>query len=194
MGKTSQGLCRYWWAQKSTTNLFHRIFCNTAYGLIMPWGSDQSAPSQIFAARLALAMPEAGFRNIKEITGPNSNHHHATLLDTSEMLLVYETVDAAPNIVMQRGPFDVWYPLADGSFPVAGKLSEQVPQGGDLHAAVGPQNTVWVAFSDASGPCAGSKTRAIAVPPAGSTASPLPMRPARGHEGHREFHHRKPLL
>jgi hypothetical protein len=76
----------------------------------MPCDWDQPAPSQIFAARLALAMPEAGFRNIKEITGPNSNHHHATLLDTSEMLLVYETVDAAPNIVMQRVPFDIRRP------------------------------------------------------------------------------------
>ena len=55
-------------------------------------------------------------------------------------------------------------PQCTDPFSEAHTLAEQVPQGGDLHAAVGPQNTVWVAFSDASGPFAESKTRAIAVP------------------------------
>jgi hypothetical protein len=202
-------------------------FFDAAHGLITTWGSGQLVPSQIFAARLDLAIPETGFRDIKEITGPDSNHHHATLLDTGEVLLVYETVDAAPNIVMKRGtfhtlsdalvitvtdtaagerfPFAVavggqvlilwhedtgntlqykWYILADGSFSDAGRLSEQVPQGGDLHAAVGPQNTVWVAFSDASGPFAESTTRAIAVPSGGQPDQPQLLQSPHGHPKH----------
>jgi hypothetical protein len=184
-------------------------FCDAAHGLITTWGSGELVPSQIFAARLDLARPEAGFRTIKEITGPGNNHHHATLLDNGDVLLVYETGAAAPNIVMQQGPFDTllnapvitvtdtaagerfpfavaaggkvlilwhedagntlqckWYDPHNATHPFseAHTLAEQVPQGGDLHAAVGPHNTVWVAFSDASDPFAESKIQAIAVP------------------------------
>jgi len=183
-------------------------FCDAKHGLITTWGSGELVPSQLFAARLDLARPEAGFRTIKEITGP-TNNHHATLLDTGEVLLVYETGGPAPNIMMKRGTFDTladapvitvtdtaagerfpfavaaggqvlilwhedagntlqgkWYDPhnADNPFSEAHSLAEQVPQGGDLHAAVGPRNTVWVAFSDAAGPFAESKTRAIALP------------------------------
>ena len=88
-------------------NLGRATFFDAAHGLITIWRSGQQRPSQIFAARLDLAKPEAGFRTIKQIPGPTSRHHHATLLDTGEVLLVYETLDTAtPNIVMKRGSFD----------------------------------------------------------------------------------------
>jgi hypothetical protein len=147
------------------------------------------------------------------------------------VLLVYETVDAAPNIVMKQGPFDTlanapvitvtdtaagerfpfavaaggkvlilwhedagntfrckWYDPhnVDDPFSEAHRLADQVLQGGDLHAAVGPHNTVWVAFSDASGPFTESKTRAIAVPFGGPPDMPQSqlLQSPHGHPKH----------
>jgi Family of unknown function (DUF6519) len=85
-------------------SLGHGMFFDAANGLITTWGrSGQFGPMQIFAARLSLTMPEAGFSTVQQITGPSGGFHHATPLDTGEALVVYETVDTAPNIVMKRG-------------------------------------------------------------------------------------------
>jgi hypothetical protein len=86
-------------------------FLDATNELITTWLLSQPQPgtSQLFAARLSLAMPEAGFRIIKQITGSSGTTHHATLLDAGEVLIVYETaveVGGAPNILMKRGTFD----------------------------------------------------------------------------------------
>jgi hypothetical protein len=80
------------------------MFFDAAHGLITTWGrSGQFGPMQIFAARLSPTTPEAGFSAAQQITGPSGGFHHATLLDTGEALVVYETADAVPNIVLKRG-------------------------------------------------------------------------------------------
>jgi hypothetical protein len=81
----------------------HGTFFDAANGLITTWTASQSQPvltEQIFAARLSLDRPEAGFDTIQPITGPGRGGSHATLLDTGEVLIVYTT---GQNIVMKRG-------------------------------------------------------------------------------------------
>jgi Family of unknown function (DUF6519) len=91
-------------------------FFDAANGLITTWRrSGQFGPTQIFAARLSLAMPEAGFSAAQQVTGRIGGSHHATLLDTGEVLIVYETEGTegeAPNIVMKRGMLETLTPTS----------------------------------------------------------------------------------
>ena len=88
-------------------------FFDAAHGLITTWEFGpiwcrrrSSLPGWI------LARPEAGFRTSSRSLDRAARYHHATLLDTGEVLIVYETVDAASNIVMKRGMFDTLTPTA----------------------------------------------------------------------------------
>jgi hypothetical protein len=86
-------------------------FFDAANGLITTWRrSGQFGAPQLFAARLSLATPEAGFRNIQQITGTIGNFHHATLLGTGEVLIVYDTAAAVPDVVMKRGMLETLSP------------------------------------------------------------------------------------
>jgi hypothetical protein len=87
-------------------------FFDAANGLIRTWGrSNLIGLWQIFAARLSLVMPEAGFSPVQQITGPSGSFHHAILLDTGEALIIYETeLTGEPNIVMKRGLLDTLNP------------------------------------------------------------------------------------
>jgi Family of unknown function (DUF6519) len=96
-------------------SLAHGTFFDATNGLITTWvrSAGQFGPWQIFAARLSLATPEAGFGNIQQITDENGAFHHATLLDTGEVLIVYETAgETAPNIVMKQDMLETLTPTS----------------------------------------------------------------------------------
>jgi hypothetical protein len=102
--------------------------------LITTWDQGQTG-RKTFAARLDLARPEAGFRTIKQITESSGLSHHATLLDTGEVLIVYEAPELQGNIVMKQGTFDtlpdaqvrpVTDTAADERFPFAFTVGRRV--------------------------------------------------------------------
>ena len=85
-------------------------FFDATNGLITTWSSVQTGTPQIVAARLSLAKPAAGFGPIRQITGSGGVDSHATLLDTGEMLIVYQTGSTNSNILMKRGTFETLTP------------------------------------------------------------------------------------
>jgi hypothetical protein len=80
-------------------------FFDAANGLITTWTRYQPGATQAFLARLSPTRPEAGFRKILELAGVSSDLH-AALLDTGELLIVYNTPTEGgerTRIVLKRG-------------------------------------------------------------------------------------------
>jgi hypothetical protein len=104
-------------------------FFDAAKGLITTWSSLETGTPQIFAARISLAKPEEGFGTIQQITGSGGVDSHATLLDTGEVLIVYQT-GAEPdnqNILMKRGTLETLNPGSPETTVTATAASERHP-------------------------------------------------------------------
>ena len=109
-------------------------FFDATNGLVTTWlnPGQFGGPSRIFAARLSLAMPEAGFGTSQLITEASGFYHHATLLSTGEVLIVYEEV-ATSNIVMKRGTLKTLTPTS----PVITVTNTAAPERSPFAVAAG---------------------------------------------------------
>lgn len=101
-------------------------FFDGSGGLITTFASDRGlAALQVFASRLDLANPTAGFSSppIQVTTGSAHTRPHATPLPNGEVLIVYETAPppaVAPAIDLRRGPLNALLGQISVASPASG--------------------------------------------------------------------------
>ena len=135
-------------------DLHRRAFLlDNANGLVAIWQSARVTPAQLFAARLDLNNPTAGFGPVQQITTGGTGHGdpHAALLPNGDLLVAYTNLASGGvggvDVLFKRAPFSGLAAATETALAVATPQIEELPTivvSGDIavmffqHGAISP--------------------------------------------------------